>query len=140
MGNKLLMKAAAALFMTASILSADITINDIDRLVTDIKQERIGLTEKQIQTAKDPFIYPNGKLGRLLHAGKNKKRRYRFVLSAIINDHVKLNRKWYRLNSKVHGYKVSKVGKNYVLLTRNNERVRVFLKRSKSKKIKLLVK
>ncbi len=125
---------------TAALLNADITINDIDKLVNDIKQERIGLKESEIQAAKDPFIYPNGRLGKVLYTTTAKKRRYRFVLSAIVNDHVKINRRWYKLNSKINGYRVSKVGKNYVLLTRNNERVRVFLKHSKSKKIKLLVK
>ena len=131
----------AAIFLTmVSLAYADITINDIDKLVNDIKEERIGLKEKEIQTAKDPFIYPNGKLGRVLHSGKAKKRKYRFFLSAIINDRVKINSKWYKLNSKIHGYRVSKVEKDHVLLTRNSERIRVFLKRSKSKKIKLFVK
>ncbi len=134
------MKASVIIFTTAALLSADITINDIDKLVNDIKQERIGLKNKEIQNAKDPFIYPNGKLGRILHSGKSKKKHYRFVLSAIINDHVKINRKWYKLNSKINGFRVSKVGKDHVLLTRNNERIRIFLKHSKSKKIKLFVK
>ncbi len=140
MGNKLLMRTAALILATTALLYADITINDIDKLVNDIKQERIGLKDKEIQTAKDPFIYPNGRLGRILHSGQTKKRRYRFVLTAIVNDHVKINRRWYSLNSKINGYRVSRVGKDHVLLTRKNERIRVFLKRSKSKKIKLFVK
>jgi len=61
-------------------------------------------------------------------------------LTAIINDRVKINNRWYILNSKINGYKITKVGDNYVLLARNNKQVRVFLKRPKSKKIKLLAK
>ncbi len=140
MGNQLLIKTAALALATTALLHGDITINDIDKLVNDIKQERIGLKEKEILTAKDPFIYPNGKMGRVLRTSEVKKRRYRFVLSAIVNDRVKINRKWYSLNSKIHGYRVSRVGRDHVLLTRNNERIRVFLKRAKSKKIKLFVK
>ncbi|WP_286337206.1 hypothetical protein [Hydrogenimonas cancrithermarum] len=134
------MKSVGIALFAATILHAEITINDIDKLVNDIKQERVGLTDKEIVNAKDPFIYPNGKYAKALHGNRSKKRRYRFVLTAIVNNHVKINRRWYSLNSKVNGFTVSKVGKNYVLLTRNGERTRVFLKRQKSKKIKLLVK
>ncbi|MCF6200609.1 MAG: hypothetical protein L3J42_00530 [Hydrogenimonas sp.] len=123
------------------LLYGEITISDIDRLVNDIKMEREGLKEVEIQKAKDPFIYPNGKYRKVLQSAASKsKRKYRFYLTAIINDSVKINNRWYRLNSKINGYKVSKVGKNYVLLTKNSERVRVFLKHPKSKKIKLIVK
>ena len=140
MGNQLLMKGAGIVLIGATLLHAEITINDIDKLVNDIKQERIGLTDKEIAKAKDPFIYVNGKYARVLKAKRPKKRHYRFELTAIINDRVKINRKWYGLNSKVRGFTVSEVGKDYVLLARKNEHVRVFLKRKKSKKIKLLVK
>ncbi len=140
MGNKLLTRASIIICSSTLLLGAEITINDIDRLVNDIKQERIGLKEEEIKTAKDPFIYPNGRLGTVLHSAKAKKRRYRFVLSAIVNDRVKINRRWYGLNSKIAGFRVKKIGRNDVLLTRNDEKIRIFLKRPKSKKIKLLVK
>ncbi len=140
MGNKLLIKSSVIIFSTAALLSAEITINDIDKLVNDIKQERIGLKDSEIRSAKDPFIYPGGKLGRIISSYKTVKRHYRFVLSAVINDRVKINGRWYKLNSKVNGFRISRVGKDHVLLTRKNERIRVFLKRSKSKKIKLFVK
>ncbi len=140
MGNQLLMKSAGIALFAATMLHAEITINDIDKLVSDIKQERIGLMKKEIETAKDPFIYLNGKYSKVLSGNRAKKRHYRFVLSAIINDRVKINRKWYGLNSKINGFTVRKVGRNYVLLTRNNEKIRLFLKHRKSKKIKLLVK
>jgi len=138
MGNQLL-KGAGVLLCGMTLLHAEITINDIDKLVNDIKQERIGLTPKEIATAKDPFIYLGGKYSSVLR-NKGEKKRYRFVLSAIINDRVKLNNKWYSLGNTVHGFKISKVGKNYVILARKNEQVRIFMKRPKSNKIKLFVK
>ena len=137
MGNQLL-KGAGIVLLGATLSYAEITINDIDKLVNDIKQERIGLTAKEIDTAKDPFIYTGGKYGSVLR--KEKKVRYKFYLTAIINDRVKINRKWYSLGSRVGGFRISKVGRNYVLLTRNNETVRVFMKKRNNKKIKLFVK
>ncbi|WP_353662489.1 hypothetical protein [Hydrogenimonas sp. SS33] len=139
MGNQLLIKSVGIVALGLTLAHAEITINDIDKLVNDIKQERIGLTKQDIAKAKDPFIYLGGKYSRVL-AGKSKKRHYRFTLTAIINDRVKLNRKWYSLNQTIHGYKISKVGKNYALLTRGNEKVRVYMRHKKSKNIKLFVK
>ncbi|WP_456323072.1 hypothetical protein [Hydrogenimonas sp.] len=141
MGNQLLMKNVGIALFSATLLHAQITISDIDKLVTDIKQERIGLSSKEIAAAKDPFIYLNGKYSKVLtNIRSGSKKRHHFILSAIVNDHVKINRRWYRLNSKVNGFTIRKVGRNYVLLTRGNEKIRLFLKRRKSKNIKLLVK
>ena len=140
MGNQLLMKSAGIALFAATMLHAEITINDIDKLVSDIKQERIGLTKDAIAKAKDPFIYLNGKYSKVLRGNRTRKRHYRFVLTAIVNDHIKINRRWYGLHSKINGFTISKVGRNYVLLSRNDEKIRLFLKQRKSKKIKLLVK
>ncbi|WP_201353103.1 hypothetical protein [Hydrogenimonas urashimensis] len=134
-----MIKSTAVALLTATVLNAEITINDIDKLVNDIKEERIGLEKKEVATAKDPFIYPGGRYIMSKNVKKRKKR-YHFNLTAIINDRVKINRKWYGLNAKVNGYKISKIGEDNVLLVRNNKQVRVFLKRPKSKKIKLLAK
>lgn len=130
----------ALLLTSAVFLHAEITINDIDKLVNDIKQERIGLKKSDIVSAKDPFIYPEGKAGIPLKTGKKSTKRIRFTLTAIINDRVKLNNKWYSLNSKIYGYKITKIEGNSVLLAKNSKHVRVYLKRPKSKKIKLLAK
>ncbi|WP_457597199.1 hypothetical protein [Hydrogenimonas sp.] len=121
---------------------AEITINDIDKLVNDIKEERIGLSKAEIETAKDPFVYfRNGKKPLYVKSGAIKsKPKVRFVLSAIINDRTKINGRWYGLHGKVHGYRIDKIGPNYVLLTRNGTQVRVFLQKPRSKKIKMIVK
>ena len=139
MGNQLLIRSVGIVALGTSLLYAEITINDIDKLVNDIKQERIGLTEKEIDNAKDPFIYLGGKYSYVLE-GRKKRRHYRFTLNAIINDRVKLNNRWHKRNDVIHGYRIAAIGKNYVLLVRKNEQMRVYMKRSKSKKIKLFVK
>ena len=134
------MRNIATALLAVTALHAEITINDIDKLVTDIKEERVGLRIDEIQNAKDPFIYPRGKFVKPVQNVQTGKKRYRFVLTAIINDRVKINNRWYGLNSKVNGYKITKVGENYAQLVYKNKQVRVFLKRPKSKKIKLLAK
>ena len=134
MGNQLLMKSTGIALFSAVMLHAEITVKDIDNLVNDIKQERIGLTKKEIESAKDPFIYPNGKYTKVFYENRPGKGNYRFVLTAIVNDRVKINRKWYSLNSKINGFTISGVGKNYVRLTRKNEHMRIFLKQRKNKK------
>lgn len=140
MGNQLLIKSVGAALLTTVAFSAEITINDIDKLVNDIKEERIGLKQKEIVMAKDPFVYLHGKYVKPQHGKKTKKKRYHFSLTAIFNDRVKINNRWYKMNTTVKGYKITEIGENFVVLSRNDNQLRVFLKRPKSKKIKLLAK
>ena len=131
------------LLVGAVTLSAEITINDIDKLVNDIKQERVGLTKREIMTAKDPFIYyKKGKLGRVLQFHQNSRRvkHYRFYITAIINDRAKINGRWYKVGNKVQGFRITNIDRNYIILSKNNSRMKVFMTRKNHKKIKLSVK
>jgi len=76
MGNQLLTmkKMGVVALLAVTALNAEITINDIDKLVNDIKEERVGLKSEDIKGAKDPFIYPRGKFVkpiRTAQTGKN---------------------------------------------------------------------
>lgn len=139
MGNQLLMRWLIILWIGA-ISAAAVTIDEIDKLVNDIKQERVGLQDKQITGAKDPFIYSKNRksYGARGKAGGTKKIYYR--LNAIFNDEAKINGKWYRLNHRVGHYTLKSIGNDYVVLNRLNRNLRIYLKKAKSKKIKLTVK
>ena len=147
MGNQLLKKLLLALIVSGgTMLCAETTIKQIDRLVQDIKEERVGLTPEQIKKAKDPFIY-FGKTGSKLFVPtarpttvKVGKKRYRFTLTAIVNDRVKLNRRWYHIGDKIYGFKIMRVANGSVYLQRGRESIRIFMHRRPNKKIKLFIK
>jgi hypothetical protein len=147
MGNQLLKKSMGIILLTVSMLHAkELTIDDINKLVNDIKQERIGLMPEEIKQAKDPFKYfktikrgPHRVVKK--HSKPQSTHHRHYHLMAILNDRAKINHKWYRLHSRVDGgYIVSKIGKNYVELSQKNRHIRLFLKQRKNKNIKLLVK
>lgn len=147
MGNQLLKKLLLTLMVSGgTMLCAETTIKEIDRLVQDIKEERVGLTPQQIKTAKDPFIYfgVKGFKGFVPTARpttvKVGKRRYHFILSAIVNDRVKINRHWYRVGDKIYGFKIVRVANGSVYLQRGRESIRIFMHRRPNKKIKLFIK
>jgi len=142
MGNQLLIKSMGIVLFSISIIHAkEVTIDDINKLVNDIKQERVGLMPEEVNRAKDPFKYTNQKSHHVIqkHYQPQSKHHY-YRLMAILNDRVKINHKWYHLHGKVNGYTISKIGKNYVVLSRKNKHIRLFLKQRKNKKIQLLVK
>ncbi len=103
------MRNIAATLLALTALHAEITINDIDKLVNDIKEERIGLKSDEVRSAKDPFIYSRRKFVKPVQTVQTGKKSYRFILTAIINDRVKINNRWYGLHSKIHGYTITKV-------------------------------
>jgi hypothetical protein len=144
MGNQLLIGlATGTMLLTSTVLKAEITINDIDKLVNDIKQERSGLTNEEIKTAVDPFVYyKNGEkpILKTSNVSSVQKKKLRFILTAIVDKRVKINNKWYSLHDTVNGYKINNIGDDYVLLSRNATKVRVFIKRPHSKKINFIVK
>ena len=140
MGNQLLIRTAMAVLAMGLPLMAETTIEDIDKLVNDIKKERVGLTEEEIEKAKDPFLYFGSPIYKKIVHTKKRKKRYHFVLSAIVNDSVKLNNRWYSKNDKIYGFVIASVGKDYVVLKKRNQTVRVYIKPPVNKKIKLLVK
>lgn len=147
MGNQLLKKLLLALMVSGgTMLWADTTIKQIDRLVQDIKEERVGLTPQQIESAKDPFVYFGAKSSKGFvptarpTTVKVGKKRYRFTLTAIVNDRVKINRRWYRVGEKIYGFKIVRVANGSVYLQKGHESIRIFMHRRPNKKIKLFIK
>jgi len=99
----------------------------IDKLIEQIKLKREGLHLKVI---KDPFIEEK-KVKKLVKIPKIKKaKKIRLTLQAILNDRVKINRRWYRLGLYVRNYKVVRIGDNFVLLQGKNT-LKLFLRNRK---------
>jgi len=147
MGNQLLKKLLLMLIVSGwTTLFAETTIKEIDRLVQDIKKERIGLMPQQIKNAYDPFVY----FGKSSSGGfipfikpttvKVGKKRYHFTLMAIVNKSVKINHRWYHLGEKIYGFKIVRVSRGSVLLQKGSERIKLFMHKHPSKKIKLFIK
>jgi len=138
MGHKLLIKTFILSIVIVEMLFASTDIEMIDKLVKDIKKERIGLSKADAKSAKNPFVKAIKMRQNSKPVKKYKKKKYnkRFSLNAIVNNKAKINYKWYSINSTLNGYKVIKIENNYVVLKRGNRTIYLYLKYPKNKNIK----
>lgn len=137
------------LLLIALLISTRLFSNDlswVDEQIEAIKPPRVGVSEKEIAKIKNPFIFlhknddskkSQAKKGVSPRYKKVVKRRsIRFRLDAILNKSAMINGKWYKQGSYVYGYKVVKIGRDSVVLTRKDKKLLLTTK-SRSKKIKI---
>jgi len=110
----------------------------VDEQIKAIKPPRVGLKPNNLLKIKDPFIFAKSNdsvkkksvKSRKLYRPKSYKKRYslkKLHLSMTMNKSAKINGKWYKIDDKIHGYKIVKVDlskitlsyhkKNYLLST-----------------------
>ncbi len=137
MGHKLLI-----IILLGGTILAKSPYPDIDQLIEKVKQKRVGLDPQKIKKLKNPFV--NEKklikiIKKKIEKEIKKKKRKIFRLQAIFNDRAKINGRWYKLGSKIEGFKIVAIRENYVILQRGNKTLKLFLhKKRKSGLIKIL--
>jgi type II secretory pathway component PulC len=118
----------------------------VNEQISAIKPQRSGLKSTAIRRLRDPFIFIREK-GSKDSASSAKKvgssaeardkkvvpqgieivekrvKRVNFNLSAIINKSALINGQWYGLNDRVRGYKLRKINKTFVVLSRNGRNI-----------------
>ncbi len=136
MGNKLL-KIFLPFFIICTYSQAQSELKKIDEIIEKIKIKRAGISNDEIKNLKDPFYYKNGYKKSIKRKNyKNRTISSRYKLYAILNEKAKINGKWYKLGSKIKGYKLYKICTNCVKLKKGGKIVTLYLHR-KSKKISI---
>ena len=108
----------------------------VDEQVEAIKPPRIGISEKEIDKIKDPFIFLVKEEDKVEKSTKKslKKahKRVHFVkkhyskklhLEAILNKSALINQRWYKEGQWVYGYKLVKVNRTSVVLQKQNKKL-----------------
>jgi len=122
----------------------------VDEQIEAIKPPRVGVSEKEISKIKNPFIFLHKDIDSkksqatkgispASYAGYKKvlkRRTIHFRLDAILNKSAMINGKWYKQGSYIYGYKLAKVSRKSVLLTRKNKKILLSTK-SRNRKIKI---
>ncbi len=113
-------------------------VKDYHMMFERIGQKRVGVSEKEIESVKPPFIRLNKKTKDtktiIKKDGTKVAVRVTDVLQAIVNDHVKVSGKWYKLHDNIHGYTLVKISTNAIYLKNENGNKRLSL-RNKNEKI-----
>ncbi len=148
MGDHLLMKTLLLLIFISISLSADANTDWVDGQVAAIKPPRQGVSPKDIERVKNPFLITykssvgkkspaTGKKKRSKSTTKKSNRSLR--LQAIMNGSALIDGKWYKVDEKVRGYQIDKVSDASVVLKRGKERKELLLS-SNDPKIKIQIK
>lgn len=142
------MKTLLLLIFISISLSADANTDWVDGQVAAIKPPRKGVSPKDIDRVKNPFLitYKSSAGKKSPAAGKKKstrstaKRSKRSLrLQAIMNGSALIDGKWYKADEKVRGYQIDKVSDVSVLLKRGKERKELLIS-SSDPKIKIQIK
>ena len=118
------------LFLFIQQLYAD-ELTWVDEQVAAIKPPRVGISQKEIEQIKNPFISS--------HKEKKKssikvykhthfiKRYYtkKLSLEAILNKSVLINRRWYKEGAWVYGYRLIKVNSDSAILQKQGRKLRL---------------
>jgi len=144
---------------TIVLLGININANEltwVDEQVEAIKPPRIGMKSRELSILKDPFIFlkknridkeknksentrtrvsstPN-KLANFSDTKKTIKKKRSLSVTMLMNSSAMINGKWYRVGDTINGYKVSKMDKDSVLLTKKSKKL-LLSTNSKSKNL-----
>lgn len=97
----------------ASIKVIGNSLERYDKLFKAINKKRYGLTEKEIEKTKSPFVLVKQKI---VSADGNNTSEPVYILKGIINDRANINGRWYKLNDTIDEYKLTKIKSNSVTI------------------------
>jgi len=136
------------LFLSSTLFSNELAW--VNEQVEAIKPARKGINDSSTALLKDPFIFVKKKdleknkkntTSKISTKSQNrvkkpaKAKAKTFILRAIINKSAFINGKWYKLNSYIDKYKLSKITTTSVLLRKGKTKL-VLTTKSKNSTIK----
>ena len=136
MGDNILMKMIFIVFLGFSSLFSN-ELQWVDHQINSILPDRVGITSSELSDLKDPFANVKTTKEQKVKKTIVTKRRYRsrqssFTLGAIMNNSALINGSWYRLGSRIKGYKVSSISDARVILKRGKRTLYLTTKTKKS--------
>jgi len=107
-------------------------IEKCDMVFKNIAKKRVGPSDEELSKVPSPFV--NEKLLRIIRdENVTKKKRLVLHLYGIMNNRAKINKKWYKLMSKVYGYRLVKINDLSVVLKNKKKKIELFLRKKNDK-------
>lgn len=129
-------KLIILIFVTLTLNISASELSWVNEQIEAIKPPRKGASRLDIATVKNPFIFTKekknksekkpstySKSARTYKSSSSSKKRLskkstpKIKIDAIMNKSVLINGKWYKLNTKFKKYTISKISKDYIILT-----------------------
>ncbi|MCO4845686.1 MAG: hypothetical protein KC427_06675 [Sulfurovum sp.] len=131
------MKKIFLLLLPLTVLVyADLSVEQIQKMVIQIHEKREGVKLVTLETTKDPFIVVNEENNVTTFAISGKEEA-KLVLHAIVNGKAYINDSWSSLDDTIMGYTVKYIGQRGVVLRNGNHVKKLFLHEKRDNFIKL---
>ena len=113
------------------LLNADLSVEQIQKMVLKIHEKREGVELATLENTKDPFIRFQEEDNVTVPYVSAKKEEAKLVLHAIVNGKAYINDSWKSLDDKIMGYTLNYIGKRGVVLRNGNHIKKLFLQKNR---------
>lgn len=119
------------------LVKADLSVEQIQKMVIQIHEKREGISLLTLETTKDPFIQLQEENNVTTTFAIADQEEAKLVLHAIVNGKAYINDSWSSLDDTIMGYTVKYIGQRGVVLRNGNHVKKLFLHEKRDNLIKL---
>ena len=113
--------------LLASMVYADLSVEQIRDMVTKIHERREGVKLDTLETTKEPFVRLQEENNVTTFVIPVKADETKLSLHAILNGKAYINNEWKRVDETIGGYTVKYIGTKGVVLRNKNQIKKLFL-------------
>ena len=128
-------KILIAIWAITAFAYADLSLAEIQKMVTKIHEKREGVNLETLEDTKEPFVRleeDENNVSTFVIPEKTQdavKDDVRLVLHAIVNGKAYINSEWVKIEENILGYVLKHIGKRGVVLRNENRIKKLFLKK-----------
>lgn len=133
-----MMKKIFLLLLLLTVFStADISLKQIEDMVTKIHQKREGVKLETLDNIVEPFVRVAENNTTIILEPVTKKKEEKLVLHAIVNGKAYINDSWSVLDDQIMGYTLKFIGQRGVVLRNGNHIKKLYLRKERDNFITL---
>ena len=120
------------------LLTADLSVNQIQDMVNKIHKKREGVKLETLENTKEPFVRLEEEDNTTTFVTPlEETKKAKLVLHAIVNGKAYINDSWNDLDDRIMGYTLKFIGKRGVVLRNGNHIKKLYLRKEKDNFITL---
>ena len=130
------MKKNFLLFLATVCLNADISVEQIDKMIVKIHEQRAGVELKTLESTENPFVRLQQENNTTTFATATETEE-KITLNAILNGNAYINDGWKSIDDSIMGYTLKYIGNSGVVLRDGNQIKKLYLYQKKDNFITL---
>ena len=129
-------KMILSITLLSGILYADLTVQQIQKMVLKIHEKREGIGLDTLEKTKEPFVRLAVENNETAYVTPDKME-VKLLLHAILNNKAYINDEWVGIDETIIGYQLKYIGKKGVVLRNENDIKKLFLREKKENYISI---